>query len=643
MLPEITGMLVCFMQGVAHAVATDSRNQIALGDDDIARLDVDIQSGIAPVSAASCSHSCYPSESDEAPLLQLYGNRFGKRSRFNAQAVPVSIDSSIFPGSRGKAKTVLCFSGGGSRSLSASLGALRALSEMGILPNNIDAIGSVSGGTWAAVQYMFAVKRKGRVLSADDLLGRPTEVGRLSMSYLGSAKSTIGESVTASWNAVAMELFAKILVTCSLKLTTSAKDACWKQKGAEAWLETIGTIILEPYGLDCNSCYMAPTHESASAIQHANPALQKAKWTVPRADRPKTFLMSGTLLSPLGYKSSQSSAVSFQMSPDFVGSPFHPNRSTVQYQSAFLNLSPDLNSIVGGGLIEAFAFGGRSPSNGQNGGPGLIKVPAPAIPFTLTQAVGMSSASFASKAAEIYPTQILTPKALYWPVTSSAKQTQTSQWYNIGDGGNIENLGMLAMLQSGATKFAVFINTVTPLADTSELDMCNIPAGTDLSQSVSNTASSNLGCLFGYSTDTGTGNYFCNNQVFSRTDYPPLLCNLQRLRDRGKPAVVSQTLEVLENTWWGIPGGANIKAIWVYQERVSEFVSQLPEDTQASLAQGDTGPFAHYPFYSTMFENPLDMTQLSLSQVNLLAAQFEYSVKQNSELFCNLFNCSSRG
>ena len=52
-------------------------------------------------------------------------------------------------------RTGVCFSGGGSRALSFTLGVLRALESLKLIPH-VDAISSVSGGTWASAIYMFA-------------------------------------------------------------------------------------------------------------------------------------------------------------------------------------------------------------------------------------------------------------------------------------------------------------------------------------------------------------------------------------------------------------------------------------------------------------------------------------------------------
>jgi len=69
----------------------------------------------------------------------------------------------------------------------------------------------------------------------------------------------------------------------------------------------------------------------------------------------------------------------------------------------------------------------------------------------------------------------------------------------------------------------------------------------------------------------------------------------------------------------------------------------LPKETQKALGPPDTKDrvwanateFARYPLYSTtgQTEEKTEVTRLTASEVNLLAAQSEYAVRQNEKLF----------
>ena len=69
---------------------------------------------------------------------------------------PTSYDIELFPtSSASNPGTVgLCFSGGGSRALTAALGAYRGLTALGLM-EKVSFISSVSGGTWASAAYTY--------------------------------------------------------------------------------------------------------------------------------------------------------------------------------------------------------------------------------------------------------------------------------------------------------------------------------------------------------------------------------------------------------------------------------------------------------------------------------------------------------
>jgi len=73
--------------------------------------------------------------------------------------------------------------------------------------------------------------------------------------------------------------------------------------------------------------------------------------------------------------------------------------------------------------------------------------------------------------------------------------------------------------------------------------------------------------------------------------------------------------------------------LFVYNGLVSEFVAQLPEETQASIQRGALGDFARFPHYWPVFQNLAEATALTDKQVNLLAAQSEYVVRRTAALF----------
>jgi len=341
------------------------------------------------------------------------------------------------------------------------------------------------------------------------------------------------------------------------------------------------------------------------------------------------------------------------MSPDFTGSPFWPNNGPLNFQPSKNGaLYPLRDQFVGGGFVESFAFGGGAP-RGEQSDSGLQQLKPPRHPFTLTHAVGISSVAPGATMANQGKYQFVVPKAEVWPVLpkSSRVAKQQSMAYGLGDGGSLENSGLLALLQRGAKRVAMWVSTYIPLASKRypKLDFCKLPDGVtwdkllgdDQDLVVAPMVSDKFG--FQYSD---SGSYYTHNQVFAQEELPPLLCKMQKLKEAGKPVVLRSTHRVLPNSWWGIKGGESVDLLMVYLEQSTGFEEQLPEETRRSLGPKEAAnrswkrskEFARFPHFKTtgQTEETLEITRLTNREVNLLAAQSEYAVLQNAALFRDL-------
>lgn len=531
------------------------------------------------------------------------------------------------------------------RSLALSMGQLRALVAIRVLPDGVDAVSSVSGGTWATAPYFF-VRR-----SSEELLGRAATPELLSMEFLQGTPPLLAAGLNVSLNAMVLRQIQSTYARCGARRNAAV---CRRRLLRDAWPRAIGQAVLGPYGLDKDR-YMAASEADVGRIVQQNPGLGAVQFVTPRQDRPATLVMCAALLAPLGYTATENNTVSLQMSPDYIGSPFYPKQSgangKVHYvKSAFaqgrrLGVAPAVTPalLVGGGLVEAFAFGGRAPEGRQDGRSGAPQaVGAPERPFSLAFAIGVGSDSLADAFTKL-PAQKYNLEVPYWPVTRSASESQQALPYELGDGGNLENFGLLPMMQSRVRKVAVFVNTKNPV--TRDVDLCAAAVG---SVDLTYAAEFRLSCLFGHCRESlierATGSA-AKNQVFKSEDYAPLLCHFQRLISAGKPIVVKRKLKVVGNTWWGIQGDWDIEVIWVYNEVIADFERKLPQDTQRELFKGRLGPFgrlAGFPFFKTALQNPPEIFGYSWPQINLLAAQAEYAVLQHQHLFCSTFKCQGR-
>mmetsp|Transcript_10658 Transcript_10658/g.23464 ORF Transcript_10658/g.23464 Transcript_10658/m.23464 type:complete len:581 (+) Transcript_10658:41-1783(+) len=546
-------------------------------------------------------------------------------SKLVADVVPVNSETTFFPGAHNayNAKFCLCTSGGGARAMTHTMGVYRALHEMGIL-EEVDGISSVSGGTWASSIYMFGKDFEGKAIDTSTMLGPRSNPQQLTMEVLRQEAPPLARGLTKGNSS---ELLKKHAGT---------------RRDNEVWARVVADMLLEPFGLASFDCSVAKSEEDVERIKEENPQIKNWSFKTPRTDRPKFFVMNGALLAPKDHSINEDNLVSFQMSPDYTGSPFYPQDKILQFAPDVTYPPAPLCCIypcwrsamtlsVGGGFIESFAFGGEAPTPAAQRGGSQVSVPAPASRFSLPEMVGISSYAPASAFSNRRITNTwLNIRKLYWPITSRTVPTpQEAHEYALGDGGAIDNSGLLPLLQRRARKVIWIATSYMPMT---EYDYEKATFGNFdpyEAQVVDQVAAA-----FGYGLNNKDEGYFySNNQVFKKTELLPICRKLWNLKSQGKPCVLKETLEVLPNNYWGIVGGYEVSLLLVYLDQCTDFQKQLPEEVQQEIAKGAGGAFENFPIYKTTGNNKDDRLGLTTAQVNLLAAQGEYAVRQNAELF----------
>jgi len=503
------------------------------------------------------------------------------------------------------------------------MGIYRALQQLGIM-DQLDGISSVSGGTWASAVYMFATEFEGQKIDVAELLGKSSTPSELTMAELLKDAPPMARGITKG----------------------NSNSLFWHRAGTlrdnEVWAKVVSDMVLSPFGLDSFESCMAQSAEEVKRIKAENPDLKDMAFLVPNKDRPKIFIMNGALLAPRNYDTGDDTVVSFQMCPDYTGSPFYPKDESMQdvgeitYQPAPLCCiypcwRAPITLTVGGGMIESFAFGGDAPTPAAQHG-GTVSVPKPADTFSLPEAVGISSyapaGGFGNRRLTAWWLNI---RKKYWPITSDVASTpQEERYYSFGDGGNVDNAGLLPLLQRRAKKAIWIASSYRHFSSTYDFETETVDTFDPYAAGVLEQLSS----YFGYGIDKrDEGWYYSNNQVFKKSLLLPICQKLVSLKAAGKPAVIKETLEVLPNNYWGIKGGYKVSLILIYLEEVKDFQEQLPLETQEELAKGAAGAFENYPIYKTTNNNSGDVLGLTTAQVNLLAAQGEYAVRQHAELF----------
>lgn len=467
---------------------------------------------------------------------------------------------------------------------------------------------TVSGSSWASSIYMYANQ------SDEELLGATTVLEELTLDFLNQKASLIGWTATRSTVKIGLEMLDR------------------KSPPGQIWQHIVGATFLEPFGLNAPDAMLAASPNDVARIVANNPKLEHATFYTPRADRPSSYVIFGALWTPVGHTGSGYTAVGLQMSPGQIGSPFYPNGTTVTYPPLVPLLESNRTVLLGGGFVEAFAFGGAAPSDptAQSGGD-AVSVGAPPIPFTLADAVGVSSNEPAVDLAKSMLTSILNPTANYWPVTSEQfPSPEPGNIFQLADGGDVENAGLIPLLQRDVES-AVWVANSDQILNSSypwqafcgDTATRTWPAFDPVAAGLAD----QLMDKFGYATD-----FYYYNQVFEQSELLPIACEIWESEKKGKPAFLTFTSIVLRNDWWGLKGGNKVEVFLMYLLNVADFNARLPDETKADINLGVNGSFAYWPNYKTMFENPPEVTTYTMRQVNLLAALGEYSVLDSSEL-----------
>jgi hypothetical protein len=279
-------------------------------------------------------------------------------------------------------------------------------------------------------------------------------------------------------------------------------------------------------------------------------------------------------------------------------------------------------AAVGGGFIQSFAWGCDAPAAPAVNG--SVSVGAPASVFTLAAASATSSSAYAAILEKIKLLDRLLPEQNYWPPMATPPQVP-AQLFDFGDGGNLENWGVIPLLMRGVKRIVIFINS----------DVVIDPSYDPSRKTYESDIDSDLPGLFGIPVYSHS--LFSNglepdfNHVFPSEDYAGVVNGLKALRLAGQPMVYQATHVLQENANWGLPAGGTVEVLYVYLDKVDAWRSQLTDEAvRAELDLGDLGMFPHFPNYNTVDENivptigeklpaPWGLTELTPQQVNLLA------------------------
>ncbi|MBI1357277.1 MAG: hypothetical protein GC160_23295 [Acidobacteria bacterium] len=522
-----------------------------------------------------------------------------------------------------KGATGVCFCGGGNRAMVAAWGQLRALVEAGWL-DRVDYISSVSGGSWAATAFTYYSEG---AANDEQFLGRTTPPEKL-------RAATLQQISPVSLGATATESFMSRLVEQALFVSMRQISP------NEVWQRAVGATFFERFGLyDRGQAeYLSYNDETVADILRRNPGLQGARFhTVRRkagdAKRPY-LIVNSTLMWP-----DAGNLVPFEYTPLASGSK---RRLTLEDGGG-------RRQTVGGGFLESFAFGSGAPQQwppeegtacaSWAGSVGCVSVPPPRRPFSPAFASGTSSAAFAATNASLLGGNALLnnylrqgpPVERYWPIEPLDRSTPPSaEDYTFGDGGSLENYGLIPLLLRGVERAVVFINTER------RLNVDYSPGEPPYRQPSITELDGNFGPLFGLLPSDRNQPPTPNNQVFRTEDLSRVLRALREAQADGGPMLATTRLQVQDNAWWGLTGGWDVDVCWYYLDRAPAWEARLDPEVRRLIEAGNRAapdekiPYWGFPNYKTMFQGgKLAIIAMSAGEANLLADLCAWAATQS--------------
>lgn len=490
----------------------------------------------------------------------------------------------------------VAFSGGGTRSATATLGQLRALDALGWV-DQIRYFSLVSGGSWAAMPYIYLPA------DADEetFIGPYWRPQDLNDRRLGSRpRGSMTRAITKSG-------LAKCL------------DEVFRCSGDELYAGCIGRIFLKPFGLGSEERFFT-FHERALRLTIAAHRDIGDSESRPVAsdfiavERVRPYPIVGATILGLKERTKISARFPIEMTPLYTG------------VRRVFSLTDDQRKdvVIGGGYLESYAYDSLPPVAIRHRGRlrGALERQRPFCKskryrFTLSDVLGASGAAPQRTLVSISADKFGFPEFDHWSVSERARSngplTHPGRDLSHGDGGHIDNVGLMPLLARRVENIIAFVNTRTPFkAERWQRDEVIDEE----------TIYDNLIAFF----RTDAGSEKPHIRVFK--DGPGRLKQLvekfAKLHEQGRPLVYCDSYEVDANEWHVTPEyRPNI--CWVYLHRAGQWEAKARSNAAPGskiidvLDNSLRKENSNFPHYNTFFPNFLKVIDLEPREVNAMS------------------------
>ena len=359
----------------------------------------------------------------------------------------------------------------------------------------------------------------------------------------------------------------------------------------------MSAVFFQPWGIAPGQSYFSWNASTVEEIIARNPetlgegGLWSKPFLLPRSSERPFPIFVGTVDGPRSVDGDESwlgalapcnrSFTQLHQTPLYVGQPvpmaveYHQGCEKGRGEDDRPECTGKAVVVSTGGFIEPFAFGSEVADSATllplgSKASGLMRMTVPPVAFGITDAASISSMGPSGVFEEASCPAPLRP---YWPhlkeleiskamfPTASALEDDAAPLLGsvdmvLGDGGNLDNVGLFGLLQRKVGTIVLFLNTEAQLDP--NWDFAADPPAPDGNVRIDNF----LAAAFGFQQHGCDTSDFDNslqftvkNQVFSSEAFGPIVGALQDAIRAGSGAVATMSIETVANEWLGIPLG----------------------------------------------------------------------------------------
>jgi hypothetical protein len=500
--------------------------------------------------------------------------------------------SSSFPetatlGVPGPTSLGIAFSGGGTRSATATAGSLRGLLHNGWL-DRVQYLTAVSGGSWASVPFTYSRLPLADLLGTLEAPEEMTDVvlarkpqSRILQAVVASKLSTSGAAealqIAATNNLAGREVFGFGLDSVLDRVFGTRRST------DQTYADVLGRIFLTdalvPGG--ARQRYSWNDASVATLLEANAPAPFAASDFITAAPKRPFLIVGGSII---------------YMHPAYD----YPRLIPFELTPLYSGVRQRFGGRIGGGYVAPLGYDVEAADYRQDGMLRVVTRTSDRV-FTLADMIAVSGAApllgvfrgkpfaLAQRGAEFFP-------AFNHFTVRESDARPAVRALSHGDGGFTDNLGLMPLLARGVKNIIVFDNAKDAFETNTDLQSLFEP----------------LGARDDWGGDRS------GNLVFRTRMWAELRDGLKAATDAGHAAIYcGRDWAVNSNELYGIRGYTGLNICFVYNYAPESWRAQLPAETQTAL----TGQkrYRGFPWYATFGQNAPSAIRLDERQVNLLA------------------------